>query len=835
MTNKKDAPSQLSGLPYVPLRVYTAYSRGWGAVAAAELAEWLCARRVPAMAVTDPFAVQGWEDFRRHALRNSLKPLLGMEVRLRGLGALLMFPRDNAAYADIVDTLNHRRCGSLAGMVVILMPQVHIDLDEVLALLRHQVPADCLYMGLEWGTSRAAVTAARRHGVPLVWAQPLRWLEASERFAAAAAVFRHRPFTEVKAGMDRTQGPLSGRAVCQRWGDVGRQALRNTFAVAERVEFVFSGILPRHDGGGEQLERLVHDQMRDGRLDAKETGRLLRELRAVREMGVAYHFLVAAEIAAYCRRRGIYFNLRGSGVSSLLLYLLGVSRIHPLHHRLLFERFLNRLRDDPPDIDVDLDSSRRDEVLRWVFSVYAPRVAFVSTHRFFRARSALYEMARSCGLAPEEAHALGKELPMFAEPRELADRGRGRLREVFRAAALLQGVYRDTALHVGGVVFAGAGDVRTLFPVSTSPSGFPQMAWDKRTVERLQVFKLDLLGVRGFQVISPVALGKPVNMADRRTWEVIRAARTIGCFQLESPLARRNLEAAAPENLGELGIAIAIIRPGPARSGMQAAYIARRKPVHPLLGRVFPHTRGTLIFEEQISVLLHTLTGWELEHCEKVRREMKKRREGEYRDAFLRAGAAGGFGVAELDSLWKLAVDFSLYAFNQAHSTAYAYSAFLSAWFKTHRPVAFFCRLLNAGGGYYPRAVYIREAMEWGVSVLPPDVNRSDAGFLEEGGAIRSGLLQVNGVGSVLAQRILAGRKQGYAGVEEFVARSGCGERELSVLMAVGALAGLGGAGYGPDRLRQNWRRYLGFVPGKARQDGVDKAVPLGDNGAAGE
>lgn len=827
MTNRQRSISQAPGPAYVPLRVYSTYSQGWGAVAATELADWLGAGRVPALAVTDPFAVQGWEAFWCQARRRGLKALLGVEVRLRGLGALLLFPRNNAAYPAIVDTLNHRRCGSLENMVVILAPQANIDLDAAFALLRRQVGPGLFFLGLEWTTPRAVVDVARRHRIPLAWAQPLRWLAVPERFAAAAAVFRHRPFSEVKAGMDRTHGPLSARAVHQRWGDAGREALRNTYVVAEAVDFAFSGILPACDNGGAQLEGMVRGCVSRGRLDAAETARLLRELRVVREMGVGLHFQVAAEIAAYCRRAKIYFNLRGSGVSSLLLYLLGASRVHPLRHNLLFERFLNRLREEPPDIDMDLDSSRRDEVLRWVFETYAPRVAFVSTHRFFRARSALYEMARSSGFAPDEAQALGKQVPMFAEPRDLAQRGEGRSREVFRAAALLQGVYRDTALHVGGVVFCRNGDVRDHFPVSTSPSGFPQMAWDKHTIERLQVFKLDLLGVRGFHVIAPVALGKPVDMADPHTWGIIRAARTIGCFQLESPLARKNLEEAAPENLSQLGIAIAIIRPGPARSGMKAAYIARKAPLHPLLGRVFPHTRGTLIFEEQISVLLHTLTGWGLDYCEKVRREMKKRREAEYHDAFLEAGTAGGFSPAELESLWKLAVDFSLYAFNQAHSTAYAYSAFLSAWFKAHSPVTFFCRLLNGGGGYYPQAVYIREALDWGVSILPPHVNHSAAGFTEEAGAIRAGLLQVHGVGGTLAERILAGRRQGYAGLEGFMARSGCGERELSALMAVGALAGLGGEGYGPERLQQNQRRYLGFIPGPGR---VDKPAVLGDN-----
>ena len=784
------------------------------------------------MAVTDPFSVLGWEAFRQEAFRAGLKPLLGMEIHLRGLGTLVIFPAGNGAYGELADAFNRRRCGNLEDMVVLFSPAVGSDPVSAFSLLKGRVAPGSLYLGLEWHTPRVAVTSAREAGIPMAWANPLRWVESPERYAAVGSVFHHRPFTEVLGRMDRVQGPLSAAAVLRRWGEPGREAMRNTFAVAERVNFSFSDFLPASHSGGRQLERVVHEQMRRRALSAEETGRALRELRVIVEMGVASHFLVAARIAAYCRRGGIYCNLRGSGVSSFLLYLLGVSRIHPLRHGLIFERFVNRLREDSPDIDVDLDSSRRAEVLKWVLETYSPRVAFVSTHKFFRARSALYEMARSRGLAPDEAHSLSREIPVFHEPRELVKRGQGPWKELYRRASLLQGVYRETSLHVGGVVITGAGEIRRLFPVSLSPSGFPQLVWDKRTVARLKVFKLDLLGVRGFDVIAPVALGEPVDMSDSSTWEVIRSARTIGCFQLESPLARKNLAAAAPANLSELGISIAIIRPGPARSGMKAAYINRRPPAHPVLGRLFPHTRGTLIFEEQISVLLHTLTGWSLEESERVRRELRKGDGEGYREKFFQAGGRGGFPRVELETLWKMAVDFSAYAFNQGHSTSYAYSAFLSAWLKTHRPATFFRRLLNAGGGYYPLSVYVEETRRWGIDLLPPDVNRSGPGFSEEGGAIRAGLLQVKGVGAVLARRVMAARRKPFSSVEDFVSRCGSGERELSALMAVGAFVSLGGAtGCPPQRQNELWERFLGFMPGPGHgSEPIDKSGFIGNN-----
>ena len=261
-------------------------------------------------------------------------------------------------------------------------------------------------------------------------------------------------------------------------------------------------------------------------------------------------------------------------------------------------------------------------------------MAFLSTHKFFQARSALYEVARSYGYNPDEAHKLSKELPLFAGPRELKGRGKGALAEVYEHAALLSGIYRELSLHLGGVIFAES-DIQESFPLGVSPAGFRQVLWDRDTIERLRIFKLDLLGVRGFDVISSVARkGRPdFNHAD--TWESISRARTVGCFQLESPLARENLRAACPGNLNELAISIAIIRPGPAKSGMKRSYLKSRPLFHPIFREIFPHTRGTVIFEEQISVLLNAITGWSLEFSEKVRRELKKKRGEKYRELFL--------------------------------------------------------------------------------------------------------------------------------------------------------------------------------------------------------
>ena len=828
-------------MKYVPLRVYSVFSRGKGAVDAGSFADFLKSRNIPALAITDPFGLVGWESFRKEAAAKNIKPLLGMEIKIQRIGSLLLYPVTVKGYFSLIDSLNHKKFSKMEDVLVVCVPGRAVSSHALsFAEIRRQVSPENFYLGLEWNSSRWVINLAKEHNIPLVWAQPWRWIENPEKYAAVSAVFNHHPVSDILMGARSGElplyGPLSGHAVIKRFNDAGNKAMKNTFVLASRIRFDFSEIssagfsreqpmpamvaspTPAYgsDTPDNMLEALVNGEMRKRKLTLAERERTFRELNIIKELGFSPYFLIASEIAGYCRKRKIYFNLRGSGVSSFILYLLGLSRTNPLDHDLLFERFVNSLRDDLPDIDIDIDSSRRPEVLDWVFETYKDKVVFVSTHKFFKARSALYEMARCYGLNVDESHKLSKELPMFASPSELKEKAleNGKMGEIYRMASLLDGVYKELSLHLGGVLFS-ENEIKKTFPLERSPHGFDQVIWDKDTIERLRIFKLDLLGVRGFDVISPIVAEGPgqVDFTDPEVWKNIQNARTIGCFQLESPLIRKHLKMVKPRDLREIAISIAIIRPGPSRSGMKDAYIEKRTPIHPFLGKIFPYTRGTVIFEEQISVLLHTITGWNLELSEKIRRALKKKKGAPYRDEFFKRGQANGWKKTDLEKIWKLADDFAQYAFNQGHSVSYAYSAYVSAWFKTRYPVTFFCRLLNSGGGYYPLPFYIEEVKKWGIHLFSPDVNFSSIGFSEEKGAIRTGLVFIKGIGRKLASKIIEKRGMGYISLEDFIGRTRVGERDLSTLMAVSAFKSLGHNGFAIEEREKNWKKYLGFLP----------------------
>ncbi len=808
---------------YIPLRVYSVFSRGKGAVSPSGLS-LLMKRGGGVIAVTDPFSILAWEKFFRAAVDNGLRFIPGTEIVLRGSGSLLLFPQTPEGYFSVVSSYNKKMLTPMREVSTVFIPgKIRGDIATVFSNVRERMQGGKIYFGLEWNSDRKFLDYAEKNKIPVVWANTLRWTGSSESYKVVSSVFRHLPAGEVDSDPHiPLYGPLSYSAIMKRWGGQGRTAMKNTFMLADSVRFDFAdrfrssfGRSPVKGSESNHSSRLRTAVQKE--LDRRKSGREARaraekELSKITELGFSPYFLIAAEITGYCRSHGIYFNIRGSGGSSYVLYLLGLSRVDPMQHNLLFERFVNSLRDELPDIDIDIDSSRRDGVLKWVFGRFPGKVAFISTHKFFRGRSALYELARSHGFDPEESHRMSKEVDIFASPSELKGRGTGEVREINEKASFLKGIYRELSLHLGGVIFSEK-NIRESFPVEVSPHGFDQIAWDKDTVERLKIFKLDLLGVRGFDVISPYIYGNKINFNDTLVWDAIKNASTKGCFQLESPLARENLLKAAPSNLEELAISIAIIRPGPARSGMKQAYLENKAPFHPLLGKIFSYTRGALIYEEQISVLIHHVTGWGLEKSEKVRRRLKKKKGEEFRSEFFVSGRGKGWVESELARFWKIVSNFSLYAFNNAHSISYAYSAYASAWMRTKHPVRFFSRLFNSGGGYYPLPVYIEEAKSCGLKLLPPDINLSNIGFTEEEVAIRTGLIFIKGIGRKLSALILKERGAGYTCLEDFINKTRVGERDLSALMAVSAFNSVGYNGFSEKEKKENWNTYLGFIP----------------------
>lgn len=744
-----------------------------------------------------------------------------------------------------------------------------VDEAVLIAAVRERVAPGDLYLGADFtnfgrvlpptgtaamfvsASASAATGAANRSGLgtaaadlPVVWAGPLKFIGGPERLCLLRSIENKVPYPPERDRFLPTAcmfGPDQAALAVRRFGSPAAAALKRTFEAAEKCSFSFKGVVPSipSDIFPRGLRQVVTEKLGAvGKLGWAARERVSRELEAVERAGFGAYFLIVHDIVEFARGRGILHNLRGSGASSYLAFLLGISSVDPLEFDLYFERFLNPGRSEPPDIDLDFDSRRRDEVMAYVLEKYGSGktgAAFVCSLKDFGARSALYETLRALGAPPDEARSLSKRAPLFAGPEYL---GRAvpptGCREAWMLAASLQDVHHEIALHVGGVIITPA-PVERCLPLDTSAGGLRMTHYDRDAVADLKLIKLDLLSVRGLAAVSEtrekLALGS-VPPDDARVYAALSAGRTIGCFQVESPAMRSLLRRMKPRNIQDLTQALALVRPGPTESGMKEALLRRRsgtgaRPAWPVFGgasmaggaaasflggndlleRLLPETGGIMLYEEQVMQAAERAAGMPPAEGDLLRRGLKKRKGADpaLRDKFFREAKVRGYPAVDIERLWRTMEKFSSYSFNKAHSASYADMAYKSVYLKLRAPAVYLASVLNAGGGYYDPAEYVAEAVRCGILVLRPDVNRSELCFeveraargkgtgADDRPAIRVGLISIKGLGRKIVDVILGERKASgpFISIEDFIGRAKPSKTELLALIRAAAFDSL--------------------------------------------
>jgi len=806
---------------FVPLRLHSVYSKGKGGVTIGEAAAWAGRLKLPAAALTDINSLHGWAKWKRAAEARGVAPLFGCEMELGGRRFLLLV-KEREGYAHLVLALNRKELAETAGLVVILIPgPADAPFLEQAAALRQN---EDFYLGCDFFNFKTAQGLALAHGLRPVWVNPLKFVVNPERVILLRSIQDKIPFPPERDRLLKKMdlfGPDQEALAVRKLGAAVRDALERTREVAGKCRFEFQGIVPPlpADLFPTPLREVVMDRLRAARdLSWNERQRALCELEAIEGSGFGPYFLIVYDVVEFARKRGILHNLKGSGASSYVAFLLGLSHINPVEFDLYFERFLNRGRDDPPDIDLDFDSRRRDEVLAYVLDKYSrgkTGAAFVCSLKNYRARSALYETARAFGIPPQEARSLSKKVPFFAEPDTLKrDRPPAGFREVWRLASDLTDVYCETSLHVGGVILTPAPAERYL-PLEESAKGLVMSPFDRDAVEDLKLIKLDLLSVRGLAAVSQTKDSlnlRTLPAQDVKAYGLLKSASTIGCFQVESPAMMNLLRRMRPENIQELTQALALIRPGPTESGMKEALLRGREgravAPNPFLERILPETAGLFLYEEQVMQVAERVAGMPAEEGDLLRRSLKRRGgDGALKDKFFREARGQGYAAAEVERLWRTMEKFSSYSFNKAHSASYAAMAYQAVYLKAHHPVPYMAAVLNAGGGYYEFTEYIEEAKRLGIRILGPDANRSGYEFEVEGQAIRVGLTAIKGLALKTADKIVEERQSGdYLSIEDFLGRVRLTRTELLSLIRAGVFDSLEAS-----RTRQILRYFQGL------------------------
>jgi DNA-directed DNA polymerase III PolC len=696
----------------------------------------------------------------------------------------------------------------------------------------------------------ARLAAARALGLPLVATGDVVLLSPADHDAhraavtAAAGELLDRMDAAAFASRSALLAPPGAweqriRALCAAAGapEVARLALLNNAELVERcrlelelgVPIFPSAPLPAGETGPGYLRRLgrqgVARRYARGAARARRTratARLEWELGLIERLGFTDYFLLVADIVEFARARGIPTVGRGSGAGSIVSYVLGITNVDPLRHGLYFERFLHPARRDCPDLDIDLCWKRRDEVIEHVYATYGhDRVAMIATHATLGARSAFRETAKVLGVPNAKVNALAKRVPRAMEKPYL-ERLRGLpeargvdwreapLPRALELAERLEGAPRHLSIHCGGLVI-GDRPLTWYVPLERAAKGIVVTQFEMRAIEAIGLVKMDLLGNRALSTIGECvslarAAGARVDIEtipdpDPATAKRLAVGDTLNCSQLESPAMRHLLRMLKATTLEETIAAVALVRPGPAESGMKEAFCRRQRGLepatflHPRLRPVLGSTHGVMLYEEDVMRVAAALVDIPLHEGDELRRAIGAARTDAERAAlehgFVQCARRAGIDESTARAVWRELARFAAYAFCKAHAAGYGTLAYQCTYLKTHHPAEFAVGILNHHAGMYETWVHVEDLRRQGVRFLAPCAQRSawDATLERESVAVRVGLSRVFGVAETTGARILRARaRRPFASLADLTERARPTLPELESLILAGAL-----------------------------------------------
>jgi DNA-directed DNA polymerase III PolC len=838
--------------PFVHLHTHCSYSPMSGVPTLEALCQAARAQGQDTLALTDTNGLYGAIRFLDVAREAGLKPILGAELMHNKHRAVLL-AQTPEGYAnlcrilsarhgdtpfDFVDTVARHRTG-----LVILS-------DDLPALTAwRQDSTETLYVELTQGSElHQAVVFSRRTGLPPVATTRAMFLHPADYQAhrLLRAIAENTTLSRLRP--DHCCSPshwLMPVTALARHVPHVPEALTNTRLIAEQCctdwnfkETIFPSFRQLSAYAAfETLRTKTYEGAcwRYGNLSGVVTQRIEKELTVIREKGYADYFLVVDEIVRQAPRT----CGRGSAAASIVSYCLGITHVDPIRHNLLFERFLNPGRQDPPDIDIDFPWDERPKILEWVFAHYGHRqAAMVANQNTLATRAALREIAKVYGMPAGE---IGKALTLLHRQADFVDVRSGmtaqgwatqvcqslQLRvpwpEILCWSVQLQGHFRNLGLHPGGVVLV-PDEIRRYVPVEISAAGLPVIQWEKDQAEEAGLVKIDLLGNRSLAVIRDALAAIKRNtgrVIDYATWdpisdpdtnELIRRGNTMGCFYVESPATRlllRKLWAGMPparraqaDVFEYLVIVSSIIRPAAnvfADEFVRRAHGQRYRSLHPLLDEVLAETLGIMVYQEDVMKVAVALGGFSVEDGDQLRKVLSKKHKArqlkEFQQQFYEGATTRGLSRLVIDTVWAMIMSFAGYSFCKPHSASYAQVSFKSAYLRTHYPAEFIAAVVSNQGGYYSAYAYLSEGRRMGLTMLPPDINASDWAYSGSGKTVRVGLMQIRSLQQDLITRIGTERQTNglYRSLSDFLHRVKPEMAQATLLIKAGCFDSIAG------------------------------------------
>ena len=534
--------------------------------------------------------------------------------------------------------------------------------------------------------------------------------------------------------------------------------------------------------------------------------RLEKELSIIEEKGFVSYFLINWKILKYARSKGYYYVGRGSGANSIVAYLLRITDVDPVELDLYFERFINLFRKNPPDFDIDFSWRDRDDITKFIFKTFK-HTALIAVYNTFKYKASVRELGKVFGLPKSEIDKLSRGDFDVQKLDQLS-------KLVLIYSKLIKGFPNYLGIHAGGILISEQPIhyyTATFFP----PKGFSTTQFDMVVAEDIGLYKFDILSQRGLgkirETVDIVRYNKPNDplidihdvkrfKEDKKIKHILRNAKAIGCFYVESPAMRMLLKKLQVDNYLGLVAASSVIRPGVAKSGMMREYILRyrnperRKDAHPILLDIMPETYGVMVYQEDVIKVAHHFGGLTLGEADMLRRGMsgKFRSRDEFskvKKQFFNNCEQKGHGLKLTSEIWRQIESFAGYAFAKGHSASYAVESYQSLFLKAYYPLEYMVATLNNSGGFYRPELYVHEARMHGGIIHAPDINKSYNETCIEQHIIYLGFSVLRDFENKMANKIVLERQKNglFLSLDDFIDRVAISLEQISILIKVNA------------------------------------------------
>ena len=868
---------------YAELHALSNFTFLRGASHPEELVETARALGYRAIAITDECSLSGIVRAHTAAREHGIKLIVGAEFRLVSGRKLVVLAQNRQGYAALCRLITTTRRAADKGeyaplsrqmfdgdalphCLILWIPDASLALDVEDHWLRETfrdrlwIAVELLADGRQDEQLERLVAIGKRLNLPLVAAGDVHMHRRGRRILQDTLTAIRERTTIHNAGYHLYPNGERHLRDCETIARTYPPALvAETVRIAERIDFSLDEIryeypdeiVPAGETPATYLRRLTEEGMRrrwpDGVAD-RVVDLVEHELALIAELGYEPYFLTVYDIVAYARSQGILCQGRGSAANSAVCFCLGITEVDPARMAMLVERFISRERNEPPDIDVDFEHERREEVIQYIYAKYGRhRAALAATVISYRPRSALRDVGKALGLSDLQVSRLSRSMQWWDgnevdESRILEaglDPGSPIVRRLLFLVGELIGFPRHLSQHVGGFVISN-GPMSELVPIeNASMPDRTVIQWEKDDLEELGLLKVDVLGLgmltairRSFELIRRFD-GRDYTLAtvppeDPVVYDMICEGDTMGVFQIESRAQMAMLPRLKPRCYYDLVIEVAIIRPGPIQGDMVHPYLRRRNgeeavdyPSEEVKG-VLQRTLGVPIFQEQVMALAVVAADFTPGEADQLRRAMAawKRRGGlgPFEDKLINGMRRRGYSDEFARQIFRQIEGFGEYGFPESHSASFALLVYVSCWLKCHEPAAFTCALLNSQPmGFYSASQLVQDLKRHGTEVRPVDANASDwesslEADVDGAPCLRLGLHMVKGLNEEAGRHLVRERcSRPYGSTQELVERTGLGRRDLDVLASSGALKHLAG-----HRHQARWQ-----------VSGVEKPMPL--------